>query len=93
MQTIRQKIIDLLNRYEMDARDLSQELGIQEKEVYSHLQHVARSVTAQKRRLIIHPSQCLHCGYVFEDRKRFTRPGRCPQCKRSHLQSPRFRIS
>jgi predicted Zn-ribbon and HTH transcriptional regulator len=26
------------------------------------------------------------------DRKRFTRPGRCPQCKKSHIQSPRFRI-
>jgi predicted Zn-ribbon and HTH transcriptional regulator len=93
MQTIRQKIIDLLSQHEMDARDLSHELGIQEKEVYTHLHHVARSMTAKKRKLIIHPSQCLQCGYVFEDRKRFTRPGRCPQCKRSHLQSPRFRIS
>jgi len=76
----------------MDARDLSQELGIQEKEIYSHLQHVARSMRAQKRKLVIQPSQCLQCGYVFEDRKRFTRPGRCPQCKRSHLQSPRYQI-
>jgi predicted Zn-ribbon and HTH transcriptional regulator len=27
-----------------------------------------------------------------DNRKRFTRPGRCPQCKKSHIQSPRFRI-
>ncbi|MGD8523248.1 MAG: transcriptional regulator [Desulfobacterales bacterium] len=92
MQTIRQKIIDLLSRHEMDARDLSHELGLQEKEIYSHLEHVARSMTAQKRKMVIHPSQCLQCGYVFENRKRFTRPGRCPQCKRSHLQSPRYQI-
>jgi predicted Zn-ribbon and HTH transcriptional regulator len=93
MKTIRQKIIDLLSQQEMDARDLSHELGIQEKEVYSHLQHVARSLTARKKKLIVDPSQCLRCGYVFDNRRRLTRPGRCPQCKRSHLQSPRFRIS
>jgi predicted Zn-ribbon and HTH transcriptional regulator len=92
MQTIRQQIIDLLSQHEMDARDLSHELGIQEKEVYPHLEHVARSVTAKKRKLIIHPGQCLQCGYVFENRKRFTRPGRCPKCQRSHLQSPRYQI-
>jgi len=29
---------------------------------------------------------------VFEDRRRLTRPGRCPQCRRSKLQNPSFRI-
>jgi len=92
VKTLRQKIIDLLSQHEMDARDLSQELGIQEKEVYTHLHHVARSMKVKKKKLIILPGQCLQCGYIFEDRKRLTRPGRCPQCKRSHLQSPRYQI-
>ncbi len=92
MQTIRQEIIDLLSQYELDARGLSQELGIREKEVYDHLAHVARSVKAEKKKLIIHPSLCLQCGFVFEDRKRLTRPSRCPKCIRSHLQSPRYSI-
>ena len=92
MQTIRQEIIDLLSQYEMDARELSQELGIREKEVYDHLVHVGRSVKAEKKKLIIHPSRCLQCDFVFEDRKRFTRPSRCPKCRRSHLQSPRYSI-
>jgi predicted Zn-ribbon and HTH transcriptional regulator len=92
MHTIRQKIIELLINSEMDARELSHELGLQEKEVFTHLNHVARSIRAKKKKLIMLPSRCLQCGYVFEDRKRFTRPGRCPQCKRSHLLNPRFRI-
>lgn len=92
MQTIRQEIINLLSDYEMDARELSQELGVREKEVYEHLAHVARSVKAEKKKLIIHPSRCLQCGFAFEDRKRFTRPGRCPKCRQTHLQSPRYRI-
>jgi predicted Zn-ribbon and HTH transcriptional regulator len=90
--TIRQGIISLLSEQALDARDLSQELGLKEKEIYEHLAHVARSVAASGGRFVITPSQCLLCGYVFEDRRRLTRPSRCPQCRRSKLQNPSFRI-
>jgi predicted Zn-ribbon and HTH transcriptional regulator len=90
LRTVRQKIVDLLSNQEMDARGLSREVGIREKEVYDHLAHIARSLVAKGSKLEIHPAQCLSCGYVFKDRQRFTRPGRCPHCKNSPLQSPSF---
>ena len=93
MPTLRQQIIELLTDGEMDARELSREVGIKEKEVYEHLTHISRSLEAKGRKLYIRPSECLKCGYVFKDRKRFTRPGRCPRCKKSHLQSPGFHIT
>jgi len=92
MKTIRQQIINLLSEMEMNAIELSQDLGIREKEVYEHLPHIARSVVSQGKELVILPSSCLKCGYVFEDRKRFTRPGRCPQCKETHIQRPGYRV-
>ena len=92
MPTIRQKIVDLLTEREMDARDLAQELEIDEKEIYAHLNHVARSLNAAKKKLIVQPSECLLCGFVFEQRTRLSRPGRCPQCKRSRLTRPIFRV-
>jgi predicted Zn-ribbon and HTH transcriptional regulator len=92
METIRQQMIAILIDKEMDARQLSQAMGIREKEVYEHLPHIARSVAAQKKKLVIQPVQCLDCGYVFKDRKRFTRPGRCPRCKKTHLDEPKYRI-
>ncbi len=92
LQTLRRKMIALLNDREMDARGLSEELRIKEKEVYAHLVHVERSVLAAGGKFILVPSQCLLCGYVFEDRRRLTRPGRCPRCRRSKLQNPLFRI-
>ena len=92
MPTIRQKIISLLREAEMSAREISGEIGIAEKEVTEHLAHIARSVSSQGKKIIIAPATCLVCGYEFGNRKRFTRPGRCPKCKKSHLQSPRFRI-
>ena len=92
MQTIRQQMIELLAREEMNAREISQALGIREKEVYEHLPHIGRTLAAQRKRIIVQPFQCLTCGYVFEERRRFTPPGRCPQCKNSHLQNARYRI-
>ncbi|NIN00932.1 MAG: ArsR family transcriptional regulator [candidate division Zixibacteria bacterium] len=92
MQTIRKQMIVLLSKKEMSARELSQAVGIREKEVYEHLSHIARSVAAQGEKLNIRPSRCLVCGYVFQDRKRFTRPSRCPRCKRSHIQEPTYRV-
>jgi len=90
--SLRRRIIALLSEQEMDARELSQELGIKEKEVYGHLAHVERSVAASGDRFVLTPSQCLLCGYVFEDRHRLTRPGSCPECRRSKIRYPSFRI-
>ena len=92
-QTLRRQIIALLRGQERDARDLSQALGLKEKEVYEHLVHVERSVASSGGKFIVTPSQCLLCGYMFEARQRLTRPGRCPKCRRSKLQNPFFRIA
>ena len=91
-KTTRQQMIVLLSENDMSARDLSQAIGIREKEVYEHLPHIARSLEAQKKKVIIRPSTCLTCGYVFKERKRFTRPSRCPRCKKSHIQEPLYRV-
>ncbi len=91
-RTIRHQMMHLLAEKEMNAIQLSKEIGIQEKEVYEHLSHIARSVTPQGKRLVILSSRCLKCGYVFTNRKRYTRPSRCPRCKDTHLQSPLYRI-
>jgi len=91
-QTVRQKIVLLLNDKEMTAREISQAVSIREREVYEHLPHIALSALAQKRKLAVLPFRCMSCGYVFEQRKRFTRPSRCPRCKKTHLETPVYRL-
>ncbi|MBW2092170.1 MAG: ArsR family transcriptional regulator [Deltaproteobacteria bacterium] len=56
-RSIRQQIINLLSHDEMSARDLSQMLGIKEKEVYEHLSHIALSVAARKKKTYNSPFQ------------------------------------
>jgi transcriptional regulator len=92
-RTLRRTLIRLLTEQELDARELSRELGLTEKEVYEHLAHVQQSVAAAGGRFLLTPSRCLLCGFVFEHRRRLTRPGRCPHCRRSKLQPPSFRIA
>lgn len=85
-------MILLLRNKEMDAREISSAMGIGEKEVYTHLNHIARSIKHQRGKLIIKPAECLGCGYVFEKRRRFTRPSRCPICKSEYIRNPMYRI-
>ena len=86
-QTIRQQIIELLGTDRFTARDLSQAVSITEKEVMAHLQHIERSVRYQGKKLVEAPHQCLSCGFVFDRRNRFSRPGRCPKCRNSHIRT------
>jgi len=91
-QTVRQQIFDLLSSEEMTVRDLSQAVSIPEKEVVDHLGHIERTAQSQGKRLIITPYKCLSCGYIFDKRSRLTRPGRCPSCKKSHIQRALYHI-
>ncbi len=92
MSTIRQEILSLLSESEYGARDISKIIRISEKEVYTHLEHISRSLKSQKMKLKITPAVCLTCGFVFEARNRFSSPGRCPKCKGEHIQDPKYFI-
>ena len=91
-QTIRQEIIDLLTSEELTIRDLSQAVSLQEKEIVGHLGHIERTLQHQGRKLMVTPYKCLTCGFVFDKRSRFTKPGRCPSCKNSYIRVAQFYI-
>ena len=92
MGTHRQQIIDLLRREAMTALDISQAVRVSEKDVYRHLAHIQKTVAGQRRKLSFTPCTCLACGFTFTDRRRLTKPGRCPRCWESRIDHPVFRI-
>jgi hypothetical protein len=90
--TIRRQLIELLSAGTCGVRELSQELHQSEKEIYDHLIHIERSLKPGGKQLVIEPSICQACGFVFAERKRPQPPGRCPQCKKTHIRRPRYAI-
>jgi len=92
MKTIRQDMMELLSGGEHNARSISQHLRLSEKEVCDHLSHINRSLVSKGKKLVVSPARCLECSYVFSDRRRFSKPARCPRCKGEHIEDPGYRV-
>lgn len=94
-ETARAELRDALRATPVPAtiRELSQTLGISERDLYDHLEHLARSLPHAGERLIVDPARCLGCGFEFEDRTRLKKPGKCPSCKSTRIAPPRFGIA
>jgi predicted Zn-ribbon and HTH transcriptional regulator len=91
-ETVREALRRVLRAGPATARDLSGEIGVREKDVAQHLEHLERSALHRGERLVVVPASCLGCGYTFRDRSRLSRPGACPACRSTRIDPPVFRI-
>jgi hypothetical protein len=90
--TVREALRRVLAEGVYTAHELSGRVGISEKDVAGHLEHLARSLKASGGQLLIEPARCLDCGFVFGDRTRLTRPSRCPRCRDGAVAPPRYHV-
>ncbi len=90
-KTIRQQIISFLQEGFCSAKDLSPLVKLPEKEIFSHIEHAAKSVSGQFK-LEIEPATCLKCGFSFKKRSKLHKPSKCPQCREQHISSPRYML-
>ena len=91
-ETIRHAILALLGEGAVSAKDISTAVHLPEKEVYSHLEHIRRSMHATGAVLEVTPAECRTCGFVFAKRDRMTPPGKCPVCRNEAILDPLFSI-
>ena len=91
-ETVRSALRQVLRERPLTAREISARVGISEKEVSGHLEHVARSLRHSSERLRVEPAQCLACAFVFKERTRLTKPSKCPVCRSERVDPPRFVI-
>jgi transcriptional regulator len=73
------------------VKELSVELHVSEKELPTWLEKLDRSLKHQTCVLEVEPARCLACAFLFEERSRFTKPSRCPNCRSERISPPRFR--
>lgn len=94
----RERIIEVLmaSSEPMSVDDIARHLEMdpsESREIYEHLEHVARTVRAKYgKTLLMEPPQCRKCGYVFRDLRKPRKPSRCPSCGSEWISPPRFII-
>jgi len=86
-ETVRHEIVSLLREEELTAREISERVGVSEKEVLEHLEHIR---IALRGGLLVTPAACMACGFSFRKRERLKGPGRCPVCRSEHIAEPSF---
>ena len=91
-ETVRQAIAGELEQEELTTAELSTRIGIREKEVVGHLEHLERSLPHAGKQLLVVAAECRACGFVFRKRERLSRPSSCPKCRADRIEPPRFRI-
>jgi hypothetical protein len=90
--TIREALAAALRQGPVTARELSARVGIRERDVAEHLEHLAQSLVARGEALRVDPASCVACGYVFRKRERLSRPSACPSCRSTRIDPPAFTI-
>ncbi|MFN3268425.1 MAG: transcriptional regulator [Zestosphaera sp.] len=98
-QTTREKIMELLISTEtpLTVEEIISVLSLKTtpKEVYEHLEHIAKSVRRiynNTRVLVMVPPECRSCGYVFKDLEKPKKPSKCPKCRSEKIKPPAFKI-
>jgi hypothetical protein len=90
-KTLRQSILDLLQQEEMTVSQLEQALEVKFSEIESALEHIEKSIRPKK--IKSRPAVCQQCGFVFRERKKYSRPSRCPECKSEWIKEASFVIN
>ena len=90
-KTRRQQLQDLLTERSWTVEELALLFEVSKKVILDDMEHLLHS-PATRQRLIIEPAQCRQCGFRFKDRKRLSKPSRCPRCKNEWLTPPAFHL-
>jgi predicted Zn-ribbon and HTH transcriptional regulator len=91
-ETVRQKMVSLLEGNALSAKDISADVGVSEKEVYEHLEHIQMTSNRSKYAFVVTPAVCKKCGFVFRKREKLKKPGKCPVCRSEAIEEPLFSI-
>ncbi|HEV8359451.1 MAG TPA: transcriptional regulator [Candidatus Thermoplasmatota archaeon] len=94
MATRRQRILDLLQQRPegWSPLELAEALDADEASVLEDLRHVQRSLKRSGLALLMQPATCRACGWTGTGETPRS-PGKCPACRGTWMQPPRFRVA
>ena len=90
-QTRREQILQILSEARFTAFDLAERFQVKEKLILDDLKHLKRSLRHRDKDLIIHPAECMECGFRFKTDK-IKNPSRCPMCKSERIEEQIYEV-
>ncbi len=90
--TRREQIIEILKQTPQTVTQLANFFQLKPKDIETDLEHIKKSVKAKNLKLIIEPTYCEKCNFIFKERSRIRKPGKCPKCNSESISEPVFYI-
>ena len=88
--TRRQEIIQILQESKQSAQQLANYFQTTLKEIVEDLEHIGKSIKPKK--LKIDAAYCKKCNFVFKERSKVSKPGKCPRCRSEWIEAQMFSI-
>lgn len=76
----------------LSAKELSGLVSASERDVYTHLEHIRKTLSKKEMKLLVTPAECRKCGFEFRKREKLKKPGKCPICHNESILEPRFSL-
>jgi hypothetical protein len=92
-KTRREKIIEILKKsdFSLDLEEISDSTEIYSTgTVLEDLKHIKKSLKNTPYQLLVQAPKCRDCGFIFS--KKFNYPSKCPKCRSTWIEPPRFQI-
>lgn len=92
--TRRQRVADLLSMESRSVEGLAEEFRCPPRDIEDDLRSIERTLKREGKKLAVEPARCRKCGFRFEGRsdRRFTTPGKCPECRATHIAPALLKI-
>ena len=85
--TRREQIIQALAQGSKNPTQLANMFDTSKKEIMEDLKHIAKTVKAKGKTLVVKLAECNKCGFVM---KKFGT--KCPECRSEDIQEPMYSI-
>jgi transcriptional regulator len=94
VESRRQRLARLLQQREegWNPRELAEALEADEGVILEDLAHVQRSLRRSGLALLMQSARCRACGWA-QGGEQPRAPGKCPSCRSTWLDPPRFRVA
>lgn len=82
--------MEILQQNKQSAQQLANYFQVQLRDILEDLGHIEKSI--KPRKLMAAPAYCKSCNFVFKERSKVSKPSKCPRCRSEWIEAQMFFI-